>query len=397
MHFAPEFSTAAIACFSIALVALTYILTVYLGRWRSVTATQRKCIANAENISDASSVAASVIVYAQDDAESLSKTLDSLLRQDYRPGYEIIVVNEGASDDVQTLVNRLRIDNPNLYLTFTPDGARSLSRKKLAITIGVKAAHSPVVVITDDHTIMSSPRWLSLMMTPFADPACEVVLGCRMPEADTDETIGNSRRAYDYATATVTWLSAAIAGAPYRGCSANVAYRRRLFFDNKGFSRSLNLRYGDDDIFINEITSEDNTRVQLEPDSIAIWHIYNHKKEMHRERLAHAFTGEMVPRCSRRLMAAGEWAMWATAIASVLGAVAMGAANYIGWIAAAVLIFSMIISVTVVERKTINALYGPHSRRPVLLLPVLAMTRPLRNIAINISSRIHRERNYTWS
>jgi len=397
MYFSLEFSTAAIACFSIATVALTYILSVYLGRWRSVNATQRKCMARAENLPDFPSVAASIIVYAQDDADSLAKTLDCLLHQDYRPGYEVIVVNEGASDDVQTLVNRLRIDYPNLYLTFTPDGARSLSRKKLAITIGVKAAHSPVVVITDDHTLMPSSRWLSLMMAPFADPACEVVLGCRMPKADTDAAIGNSRRAYDFATATVTWLAAAIAGAPYRGCSANVAYRRRLFFDNKGFSRSLNLRYGDDDIFINEITSEYNTRVQLDPDSIASWHIYNHKKEMRRERLAHAFTGEMVPKGSRRLMAAGEWAMWATIIASALGAVAMGVANYTGWIVSAVLIASMIVSVMATERKTIDALYGRHSRRTLFLLPVLAMTRPLRNIAINMSSRFHREKNYTWS
>ncbi len=394
MYFSLEISTLAIICFSLAVVALIYILTVYLGKWRSVANAQRKCMTD---VTDQPTIPASVIVYAQDDAESLEKTLSSLLSQDYEPGFEVIVVNEGASVDVQTLVGQLKLLHSNLYLTFTPDGARSLSRKKLAITIGVKAARNPVVVITDDHTIMPSPQWLSKMMTPFADPACEVVLGCRMPDATADTKIGNSRRAYDFASATVTWLSAALSGAPYRGCSGNVAYRRQLFFDNKGFSRSLNLRYGDDDIFINEITTPDNTAVQLSPDSITRWHIYNYRKEMRRDSVAHAFTGERVPKTSRRLMAAGEWAMWILLLGSIAGAIFSGIGNYAGWIAAAVLILACGLSVMLTQRRTIDCLYGPASRRPLLLLPVLAMTRPMRNILTSISSRINREKNYTWS
>lgn len=394
MYFSFDIPALAIVCFSLALAALLYILIVYLGRWRSVVKAQRKC----EDISATSAdIPASVIVYAQDDVESLEKCLLSLLSQDYEPGYEVIVVNEGASDEVQTLVGQLKLRHSNLYLTFTPDGARSLSRKKLAITIGVKAARNPVVVITDDHTVMPSSQWLRLIMEPFANPAREVVLGCRMPDAKADRRVGNSRRAYDFAASTVTWLGGAISGAPYRGCSGNLAYRRQVFFDNKGFSRSLNLRYGDDDIFINEITDSENTAVQLAPDSIALWQIYNHKKEMQRDRLAHAFTGERVPKLSRRLIAAGEWAMWVVLIASIAGAFICGAGNYAGWIAAAALILASALSVMLTQRRTIDCLYGSWSRRPLLLLPILAMTRPMRNIITSISSRINRERNYTWS
>lgn len=397
MYFSTSIPVSAIICFTIALVALIYILTVYLGRWRSVVSAQRRCEEEAAHKSQTAPIQASVIVYAQDDAESLGKALDSILNQSYEPGYEVIVVNEGASEEVQTLVGRLKLEHPNLYLTFTPDGARSLSRKKLAITLGVKAARGPVVIITDDHTRLLSDRWLELMMAPFADPACEVVLGCRMPEANADRQTGNSRRAYDFAASTVTWLSAAIAGAPYRGCSGNVAYRRQLFFDNKGFSRSLNLRYGDDDIFINEITSSENTAVQLAPESIALWMIYNHRKEMRRDRLAHAFTGELVPKGSRRIMAAGEWSIWAVMAASVAGAILCGISNYLGWIAAAVLILGMAVAVALTERRTVDCLYGEASRKPLILIPLLAMTRPLRNILTSVASRLNREKNYTWS
>lgn len=395
MHVSLTFPPAAIACFAVAAAALIYILTVYLGRWRKVKKCQVRCAMR--GVPQPVPMAASVVVYAQDDADALERTLECVLAQDYAPGFEIIVVNEGASEQVRQTVGRLRVAYPNLYLTFTPDGARSLSRKKLALTLGVKAAHNPVVVIIDEQTRPQSPQWLALMMAPFHDPACQVVLGVRMPDSTGDTTVGNSRRAYDYAAASVAWLSAAVAGHPYRGCGGNVAYRRQLFFDNKGFSRSLNLRYGDDDIFINEITTPTNTAVQLAPQAIPLWAMYNYKKTLAADRKGHAFTGERVPKASRRMMAAGEWMIWVVAGATVAGALCMGALNYAGWIIAAVLLLGMLIPVTITQRATLEGLYGERSRRSLLLIPLLAMTRPLRNLCVWLSTRVHRDKNYTWS
>ena len=395
MHISLTFPLPSVICFGVAAAALLYILTVYLGRWRKVKKRQVRCAMAGEP--SPVPMAASVIVYAQDDADALDRTLECILAQDYAPGFEIIVVNEGGSEQVRQTVGRLRVQHPELYLTFTPDGARSLSRKKLALTLGVKAAHHPVVVIVDDQTRPESPQWLALMMAPFADPACQVVLGTRMPDAAADRTTGNSRRAYDYVASCVAWLSAAVAGHPYRGCGGNVAYRRQLFFDNKGFSRSLNLRYGDDDIFINEITTPTNTAVQLAPQAIPLWAMYNYKKTLGADRRGHAFTGQRVPKTSRRLMALGQWLMWVVIGASLAGAACMGVHNYAGWCIAAALILAMAVPVAVTERATLEGLYGTRSRRSLLLIPLLAMTRPLRNMIVNIAVRFRREKNYTWS
>ena len=54
---------------------------------------------------------------------------------------------------------------------------------------------------------------------------------------------------------------------PYMGEGTNVVYRKSLFFGHKGFSRTLNLRYGDDDLFINEVATPQNTRVEISPES----------------------------------------------------------------------------------------------------------------------------------
>ena len=137
--------------------------------------------------------------------------------------------------------------------------------------------------------------------------------------------------------------------------------------------------------------------MQLAPDAITRWMIHNYKKEMRREREAHAFTGARVPKGSRRLMAAGEWSMWIVIAASVAGALLWGPCNWTGWIAVAALIIAMCAAVIVTQHKTLGSLYGEGSRRTLLLLPLLSMTRPLRNIFTSVAAHISREKNYTWS
>ena len=58
------------------------------------------------------------------------------------------MVNEGESADVRDAVSMLRASHPNLYLTFTPEGVVNLSRKKLGITLGIKAARYDIAVLT---------------------------------------------------------------------------------------------------------------------------------------------------------------------------------------------------------------------------------------------------------
>lgn len=59
----------------------------------------------------------------------------------------------------------------------------------------------------------------------------------------------------------------ALAGKPYMGVGRNLAYRRSLFFNNKGFARHSNLQSGDDDLFINEVATKTNTAVVIDPES----------------------------------------------------------------------------------------------------------------------------------
>jgi hypothetical protein len=76
--------------------------------------------------------------------------------------------------------------------------------------------------------------------------------------------------AYDNLLGGLQYLSEALVNKPYTGNGRNLAYRKDEFFQHKGYSHSLSLHAGDDDLFVNEVATERNTRVEYSPDSITL-------------------------------------------------------------------------------------------------------------------------------
>ena len=72
---------------------------------------------------------------------------------------------------------------------------------------------------------------------------------------------------YDSMTIAMQYLGMAIRGIPYMGVGRNLAYRRSLFFDKKGFGNHAYLASGDDDLFVNSNASENNIAVEFRKES----------------------------------------------------------------------------------------------------------------------------------
>lgn len=392
MNFNFNLSSSVIIALATCLMLLIYIIIVYVRRIRRVTRAVNSDTTDGQEPTDPMTMLpASVIVYAQAQSSWLEELLPGLLAQDYPAGFEVIVVNDGASEATRDLVENLALAYPNLYLTYTPDGARNLSRKKLGITIGVKAAKHDVVVMTDAATIIDSPLWLQHIMANYNDSACDVVLGYAYM-SDGDKGLGKRRRAFDFVADSVTWLTSALAGKPYRGTQYNIAYTRDLFFNNKGFSRSLNLENGDDDIFISEIARPYNTVVELSTDSMVMANYRDHTAATSDSRHRHHFTGARVSKTSRRIQASGEWALWLMLLAGLAG-VYLSGFNLFAIGIAALLFIIAIITVTATWRGAMKALKG---RRLRFSLPWLIFTRPIRNLKLDLSMKLHRTNYYTW-
>ena len=68
---------------------------------------------------------------------------------------------------------------------------------------------------------------------------------------------------YDSMTIAMQYLGMAIRGIPYMGVGRNLAYRRSVFFANKGYGAHNHIISGDDDLFVNANANSGNTSVEF--------------------------------------------------------------------------------------------------------------------------------------
>ncbi len=249
----------------------------------------------------------SVIITSKNDAEELEKNLPFILEQDY-PNFEVVVVNSGSTDETDMVLKAAEQKYTGLYHTYVPDGADAVNEKKLALTLGIKAARYDVLLFTEAYCRPCSSRWLREFGKEFAQKGNEVVLGYNRLHVEK-KVAGRRFIRYDNLLHHLKFLSMAIAGKPFMGLGRNMAYKKALFFEQKGFSSVLNIEGGEDDLFINRVGRKKKTGVVLSPagmtesgivDSFSTWKAlkskYNYTKQLYEGFSAHLFGWETASR-----------------------------------------------------------------------------------------------------
>ena len=241
------------------IIQILYYLITYSRPLRAATAKSTERVT-----ADKDAQPVSVIVYAHSEPEDLRNNLPILLNQDY-PDYEIIVVNDGSDANSEDVLKLFSNEYKNLYYTYVPVDTQYLSHKKLALTMGIKAARHDILLFTEADCRPIGPKWIKAMAGSY-NPETDIILGfCayRHTKGFLHKLI-----AYDNLTNGLQMISSALSHHPFTGNGRNLSYRKKLFFAHKGYSRSLNLHAGADDLFINEVSNPANTQVQLSSDSI---------------------------------------------------------------------------------------------------------------------------------
>lgn len=231
----------------------------------------------------------SVVIYAREQREYLEQNLPAVLEQDY-PTFEVIVITDGADDGTEDYLTQLKHRYSNLYHSFVPESSRYISHKKLGITLGIKASRYDWIVVTEPDCCPRSSQWLRLLARNFT-PHTEVVLGYSC-FGQTKSWL-NQRAAYDNLFLSMRYLGFALGGKPYMGIGRNLAYNKKLFYKSKGFSDHLNLLRGDDDLFVNRVTTHDNTRVETDANATLHRASFTRAKSWREEKIGYASTARL--------------------------------------------------------------------------------------------------------
>ena len=183
----------------------------------------------------------SIVLTVHDQAAELRRNLPLLLAQQYEPGFEVIVVDESSTDDTDDVLTQLKASYANLYSTYIPESSHYLSRRKLALTLGIKAARNEWIILTEADCHPEGEDWLGTMASYMTDEY-DVVCGY------TNYT-PESKSWYIFLRMLNWWRQQS---RPYRYDGAALAIRKSAFMARNGFLKNLKSLRGEYDYLVNE-------------------------------------------------------------------------------------------------------------------------------------------------
>ncbi len=125
----------------------------------------------------------SIIVAARNEEDNIAECLYSLFAQDYpREFLEIIVVNDRSEDETEGIVSELIDDKPYCKLFSVDKPIDGLTGKESALTLGINASSSEIILLTDADCILP-PSWVSSMVSCFSNPV-GMVAGFSIPKCN---------------------------------------------------------------------------------------------------------------------------------------------------------------------------------------------------------------------
>lgn len=207
----------------------------------------------------------SVIVCARNELHNLQKLIPLLMEQTYA-NKEIVIVDDRSTDDTYDYLLQLQPDIKLVRVEHVPNHANG---KKYGLTLGIKAAKHDRLVFTDADCWPTSDQWLSGIARAF-DKGTSFVIG--YSQYAKSAGVLNLFVRFETLMTGLLYLPKAIANKPYMAVGRNLAYRKSLFMDVKGFGQKLNVTGGDDDLFVNAHARRLTTKVDIGPDALILSH-----------------------------------------------------------------------------------------------------------------------------
>ena len=208
----------------------------------------------------------SVIICAKNEEQNLQTFLPNIIKQQYAD-FEIVLINDASSDDTLEIMQSFKEKHANIKIVNVKNNEAFWGNKKYALTLGIKAAKNEHLLFTDADCKPVSKLWIQTMVQQFSKSKT-IVLG--YGKYRTRKTFVNLLVRFETLLTAIQYFSYAKLGSPYMGVGRNLAYTKSEFFKTNGFIKHIQVRSGDDDLFIQEAATKNNTSFTLNPESFTV-------------------------------------------------------------------------------------------------------------------------------
>jgi poly-beta-1,6-N-acetyl-D-glucosamine synthase len=197
----------------------------------------------------------SVVICAKNEEKNLVANLDRILTQSYH-SFEVLVIDDDSSDKTYEVL--LEYQKKYSYLRIIKKTyIKKIIGKKAALALGIKEAKHEIVLLSDADCAPKSDKWILSSVLALGNKSILLGYGPYKEQAG----FLNAFVRFETVMAAVQYFSFAQIGLPYMGVGRNLCYKKILFNRVGGFSSHENIASGDDDLFVNQVATKENTAI----------------------------------------------------------------------------------------------------------------------------------------
>ena len=218
------------------------------------------------NISNDNTPFVTIILSARNEADSIGKCLECLVKQTYPSSrYEIIPVNDASEDQTMEIINDYMLKNDRVKPINIKPGQRQKQGKINAIDKGILNAKGEIIITTDADTWMGT-EWISKMVGSF-DNTTGFVLGITLDQISNNPV--HAFQALDGIGILVIAAALADMHNPITCRGTNLAFRKDAYLEVRDKVLHLSSTRGNREWLMQEINNNTDWKIrsQVDPDS----------------------------------------------------------------------------------------------------------------------------------
>lgn len=186
----------------------------------------------------------SVVVPMRNEEKTVASLIEDLVDQRYTH-VEIILVDDHSSDNTYAVTSALIEKSKHIRLIKSRGNG-----KKAALAEGIGHARGTIIVTTDADCSLHRD-WLLEINQSFQDESVKMAFGAvRIPASST---FFSKLQSVEFASVVATGAAAFALGSPIYCNGANLAFRKAVFEEVKGYEGNMHIPSGDDEFLLRKI------------------------------------------------------------------------------------------------------------------------------------------------